>query len=49
VKIESGMFRIAQNTLRHFTLAEVLLMAAMNQVEAKRKPAAMPDSCEGIH
>jgi hypothetical protein len=31
------MFKITQNTLRGFTLAEVLLMAAMNQVEAKRK------------
>ena len=32
------MFRITQNTLRIFTLAEVLLMAAMNQLEAERKP-----------
>jgi hypothetical protein len=31
------MFKITQNTLRGFTLAEVLLMAAMNQLEAKRK------------
>ena len=31
------MFRITQNTLRGFTLAEVLLMAAMNQLEAKRR------------
>ena len=43
------MFKITQNTLRYFTLAELLLMVAINQVEAKRKPAAMPDSCEGIH
>ncbi|MGC2473311.1 MAG: hypothetical protein WA485_03185, partial [Candidatus Sulfotelmatobacter sp.] len=33
----SVMFKITQNTLRGFTLAEVLLMAAMNQLEAKRK------------
>jgi len=33
----SVMFKIIQNTLRNFTLAEVLLMAAMNQLEAKRK------------
>jgi hypothetical protein len=32
------MFKITQNTLRNFTLAEVLLMVAMNQLEAKRKP-----------
>jgi hypothetical protein len=31
------MFKITQNTLRGFTLAEVPLMAAMNQLEAKRK------------
>jgi hypothetical protein len=31
------MFKITQNTLRGFTLAEVLLMAAMNQLEAKSK------------
>jgi hypothetical protein len=31
------MFKITQNTLRGFTLAEILLMAAMNQLEAKRK------------
>jgi len=31
------MFKITENTLRNFTLAEVLLMAAMNQLEAKRK------------
>jgi len=31
------MFKITQNTLRGFTLAEVLLMAAMNQLEVKRK------------
>ena len=31
------MFRITQNTINGFTLAEVQLMAAMNQLEAKRK------------
>ncbi len=31
------MFKITQNTLRDFTLAEVLLMAAINQLEANRK------------
>ena len=30
------MFKITENALRNFTLAEVLLMAAMNQLEAKR-------------
>ena len=31
------MFKITENTLRDFTLAEVLLMAAMNQLESKRR------------
>jgi hypothetical protein len=31
------MFKITQNTLSGFTLAEVLLMAVMNQLEAKRR------------
>jgi hypothetical protein len=43
------MFRITQKTLRDFTLAEVLLMAAMNQLEAKRKGGgserSLPDHC----
>ena len=44
------MFKITQNTLRDFTLAEVLLMAAMNQLEAKRKvggnKGSLPDDCQ---
>jgi hypothetical protein len=31
------MFKITKNRLSNFTLAEILLMAAMNQLEAKRK------------
>jgi len=31
------MFKITQNTFRYFTFAEILLMAAINQVEAKQK------------
>ena len=45
----SVMFKITQNTLRDFTLAEVLLMAAMNQLEANRKGGgserSLPDHC----
>jgi hypothetical protein len=33
----SIVFKITQNAFREFTLAEVLLMAAINQLEAKRK------------
>ena len=32
----SVMFKITENTFRDFTLAEVLLVAAMNQLETKR-------------
>jgi hypothetical protein len=31
------MFKITQNTIKGFTLAEILLMAAINEIEAKRK------------
>jgi len=31
------MFKITHNTVRRFSLAEILLMVAINQVEAKRK------------
>ena len=39
------MFKITQNTFRDFTLAEVLLMVAINQLEAKRKAARMREAC----
>ncbi len=49
IRTMSVMFKITQNTLRDFTLAEVLLMAAMNQLEAKRKGGgserSLPDHC----
>ncbi len=32
------MFKITQNTVHDFTLAEILLMAAMNEIEVRRKP-----------
>jgi len=41
------MFKITQNMLRDFTLAEVLLMAAMNQLEAERKVGASERSLPG--
>jgi len=36
ITIASVMFKITHNALRYFTFAEILLMAAINQVEAKR-------------
>jgi hypothetical protein len=38
----SIMFKITPNTIHHFSLEEILLMAAMNEIEAKRKPSAAP-------
>jgi len=40
------MFKITQTTLRYFTLAEILLMAAANQREAGRK-LVEGDPCSG--
>jgi len=34
------MFKITQNTIHRFSLAEILLMAAMNEMEATRKASA---------
>jgi hypothetical protein len=43
------IFRITQNTINGFTLAEILLMAAMNEIEAKRKALTAPSNIEGIN
>jgi hypothetical protein len=44
------MFKITQNSLRYFTLTEVLLMVAINQAEAKGKVIRPPQSrCERIY
>jgi len=43
------MFKITHSTVRHFNLAEVLLMAAINQLEAKQKVDSVAQRrCEGI-
>ena len=34
------MFKITPSPINGFTLAEILLMAAMNEIEAKRKASA---------
>jgi len=36
----SVVFKITQNTIHCFSLAEILLMAAMNEIEAKQKSLA---------
>ena len=41
------MFKITPNTIRRFSLAEILLMAAMNEIEAKRKASATMSNPEG--
>jgi len=40
------MFKITHNTIRRFSLAEILLMAAINQMEARRKDSATRSSSE---
>jgi hypothetical protein len=42
------MFEITQNTVHRFSFAEILLMAAMNEIEAKRKASATRSRPEGI-
>ena len=37
IRTMSIMFKITQNTIRQFTLAEILLMAAMNEINAKQR------------
>jgi hypothetical protein len=42
------MFKITHITIRRFSLAEILLMAAINQNEAKRKDPATRSRSEGF-
>jgi len=42
------MFKITHNTIHRFSLAEILLMAAINQMEAKRKDSATRSGSEGL-
>ncbi len=46
--MRSIMFKITQNTINGFTLAEILLMAAMNEIEAKRKASAKGSIPKGL-
>lgn len=47
IRMMSVMFKITQNALRDFSLGEVLLMAAMNELEAKQKGGARERSLPG--
>jgi len=40
------MFKITRNTVQRFSLAEILLMAAINQIDMKRKAACTQRGCE---
>jgi hypothetical protein len=42
------MFRITKNTLRIFTLGEVLVMAALNQAEATRTHLCEPSQSQTV-
>ena len=37
IRMRSIMFKITRNTIHRFSLAELLLMMAMNEIEAKRR------------
>jgi hypothetical protein len=40
IRMRSLMFKITQDTINGFTLAEILLMAATSEIEATRKASA---------
>lgn len=44
---DAVMFKITQNTTDRFSLAEILLMAAMNELEARRKASCTPSGSKG--
>ena len=48
IRMVSIMFKIMQNTVHRFSFAEILLMAAMNEIEAQRKASAAASRAEGI-
>jgi len=47
IRMMSIMFKITQNTMYNFSLAEILIMAAMNETAAKGKTAAKGSQSEG--
>jgi hypothetical protein len=42
------MFKVTQNTTNRFTLEEILLMMAINEMEAKRKAPSTVTDPEGL-
>jgi hypothetical protein len=48
IRMMSIMFKITQNTIHYFSLAEILLMAAMNEIEATQKALGRASNPEGI-
>jgi hypothetical protein len=42
------MFKITHNTIQSFSLEEILLMAAINRMEAKQKDPATRSRSEGL-
>jgi hypothetical protein len=47
MRMAPDMFKITQNTVYRFSLGEILIMAAMNEIEAHRKPSAATSRPEG--
>jgi hypothetical protein len=48
MRMAADMFKITQNTVHRFSLAEILLMAAMNEIAAQQKASAATSRPEGI-
>jgi hypothetical protein len=46
-RMAPDMFKITQNTVHRFSLGEILLMAAMNEIEAQQKASAATSRPEG--
>jgi hypothetical protein len=42
------MFKITHHTIHRFSLAEILLMVAINQIEAKRTDPSTRRRSEGV-
>jgi hypothetical protein len=47
MRMAPDMFKITQNTVHRFSLGEILLMAAMNEIEAQQKASAATSRPEG--
>ena len=47
MRMAPDMFKITQNAVHRFSLGEILIMAAMNEMETQRKTSAATSRPEG--